>query len=101
MGSCAFAGTSHQTALRRGPRQFPAQTRGPFRLVDIAPAPTEQEGEASALPEFLSDDEERDVAADDDRPRVRLPNEITSREGSGCPHSSWRGPAYSVGYHFY
>ncbi len=41
----------------------------PLRLVDVAPVPAEQEGEASALPEFLADDEERDVAADDDRPR--------------------------------
>jgi ParB family chromosome partitioning protein len=43
----------------------------PLRLVDVAPAPAEQEGEAGALPEFLSDDEERDVAADDDRPQCQ------------------------------
>ena len=43
----------------------------PLRLVDVAPVPAEQEGEAGALPEFLSDDEERDVAADDDRPQCQ------------------------------
>jgi ParB family transcriptional regulator, chromosome partitioning protein len=43
----------------------------PLRLVDVAPAPAEHEGEAGALPEFLSDDEERDVAADDDRPQCQ------------------------------
>ncbi|HLZ03883.1 MAG TPA: ParB/RepB/Spo0J family partition protein [Bradyrhizobium sp.] len=43
----------------------------PLRLVDFAPAPAEQEGEAGALPEFLADDEERDVAADDDRPQCQ------------------------------
>ena len=48
--------------------------------VDVAPAPAEED-EAGALPEFLSDDEERHVAADDDRP----PNEITSRDDSGRP----------------
>ena len=41
----------------------------PLRLVDVASAPAEQEGEAGALPEFLSDDEERDAATDDDRPQ--------------------------------
>jgi ParB family chromosome partitioning protein len=39
----------------------------PLRLVETAPAPAEQDGEAGPLPEFLSDDEES--AADDDRPR--------------------------------
>src|SRR5271166_959801 len=43
----------------------------PIRPVDVAPAPAEQESEAGALPEFLSDDEERDVAADDDRPQCQ------------------------------
>jgi ParB family chromosome partitioning protein len=43
----------------------------PLRLVDVAPSPAEQEGEAAALPEFLSDDEERDVAAEDDRPQCQ------------------------------
>lgn len=41
----------------------------PLRLVDAAPAPAQQDGEAGPLPEFLSDDEEQAVAADDDRPR--------------------------------
>jgi ParB family transcriptional regulator, chromosome partitioning protein len=41
----------------------------PLRLVDVAPAPAQQVREAGALPEFLSDDAERDVAADDDRPQ--------------------------------
>jgi ParB family chromosome partitioning protein len=41
----------------------------PLRLVDVAPA--EQEGEAGALPEFLSDDEEREAAAEDDRPQCQ------------------------------
>jgi ParB family chromosome partitioning protein len=44
---------------------------GPLRLVDVAPSPAEQEGEAEALPEFLADDEERDVAADEDRPQCQ------------------------------
>lgn len=43
----------------------------PLRLVDVAPSPAEKEGEAGALPEFLSDDEEREVAADDDRPKCQ------------------------------
>jgi ParB family chromosome partitioning protein len=43
----------------------------PLRLVDVAPPPAEQEGEAGALPEFLADDEELDVAADDDRPQCQ------------------------------
>ncbi|TYO61389.1 ParB/RepB/Spo0J family partition protein [Bradyrhizobium hipponense] len=37
-----------------------------LRLVDIAPAPAEHDGEAGPLPEFLSDEEEADVADDDD-----------------------------------
>jgi ParB family transcriptional regulator, chromosome partitioning protein len=41
----------------------------PLRLVDIASAPADQEGEGGALPEFLSDDEDRD-AADEDRPQL-------------------------------
>ena len=75
----------------------------PLRLVDVASEPVEPEGEAGPLPEFLSDDEEREAAADEDRPNsVRLPNEITSRDGSGRPASceAW-GPAYSAGPHFY
>jgi ParB family chromosome partitioning protein len=43
----------------------------PLRLVDVASVPAQQETEAPALPEFLSDDEERDVAADDDRPQCQ------------------------------
>jgi ParB family chromosome partitioning protein len=43
----------------------------PLRLLDVAPSPAEKEGEARALPEFLSDDEEREVAADDDRPQCQ------------------------------
>jgi ParB family chromosome partitioning protein len=43
----------------------------PLRLVNVAPSPADQEGEAGALPEFLADDEERDVAADDDRPQCQ------------------------------
>jgi ParB family chromosome partitioning protein len=41
----------------------------PLRLVDVASEPAEQEGEAGPLPEFLSDDEEREAAADEDRPQ--------------------------------
>jgi ParB family chromosome partitioning protein len=41
----------------------------PLRLVDVASVSAEPEGEAGALPEFLSDDEEREPAADEDRPQ--------------------------------
>jgi ParB family chromosome partitioning protein len=41
----------------------------PLRLVDVASVPTESEGEAGPLPEFLSDDEEREPAPDEDRPQ--------------------------------
>ena len=41
----------------------------PLRLVDVASEPTEQGSEAGPLPEFLSDDEEREPAADEDRPQ--------------------------------
>jgi ParB family chromosome partitioning protein len=41
----------------------------PLRLVDVASAPAGLEGEAGSLPEFLSDDEEREAAADEDRPQ--------------------------------
>ena len=41
----------------------------PLRLVDVASQPAEPEGQAGALPEFLSDDEEREPAADEDRPQ--------------------------------
>jgi ParB family chromosome partitioning protein len=40
-----------------------------LRLVDVASEPAEQESEAGSLPEFLSDDEEREPAADEDRPQ--------------------------------
>ncbi len=40
-----------------------------LRLVDVAPEPTELGSEAGPLPEFLSDDEEREPAADEDRPQ--------------------------------
>ena len=43
----------------------------PLRLVDVAPQAAEEEGEAGALPEFLSDDEEQEIAADDDRPQAQ------------------------------
>jgi ParB family chromosome partitioning protein len=43
----------------------------PIRLVDVAPVPVRQEGEAGALPEFLADEEDGDVAADDDRPQCQ------------------------------
>ena len=41
-----------------------------LRLVEVALAPAEQEGGTTPLAEFLSDDEERDVAADDDRQQL-------------------------------
>jgi ParB family transcriptional regulator, chromosome partitioning protein len=37
-----------------------------LRLVDVASEPAELEGEAGPLPEFLSDDEEREPATDED-----------------------------------
>jgi ParB family chromosome partitioning protein len=43
----------------------------PLRVAEVASVPAQQETEAPALPEFLSDDEERDVAADDDRPQCQ------------------------------
>ena len=42
----------------------------PLRLVDVASVPAQQEGGAAPLPEFLSDEEEREVAADEDRPQL-------------------------------
>jgi ParB family transcriptional regulator, chromosome partitioning protein len=42
----------------------------PLRLIDVASAPAEPEGEAGPLPEFLSDEEEREVAVDEDRPQL-------------------------------
>jgi ParB family chromosome partitioning protein len=42
----------------------------PMRLVDIAPAPAEQDGEAGPLPEFLADDEDQESGSDDDRPQL-------------------------------
>lgn len=42
---------------------------GALRLVDVASEPAELEGEAGPLPEFLSDDEEREAEADEDRPQ--------------------------------
>ena len=41
----------------------------PLRLVDVTAA-QEQDGEAGPLPEFLTDDEDRDSASDDDRPQL-------------------------------
>jgi ParB family transcriptional regulator, chromosome partitioning protein len=41
----------------------------PLRLVDVASTPAEPEGEAAPLPEFLSEDEELEAAADEDRPQ--------------------------------
>ena len=43
----------------------------PIRLVDVEPVSMLQEGEAGALPEFLADEEDGDVAADDDRPQCQ------------------------------
>jgi ParB family chromosome partitioning protein len=42
----------------------------PLRLVDVASEPAAEQGEAGSLPEFLADDEEQDVAADEDRPQL-------------------------------
>jgi ParB family transcriptional regulator, chromosome partitioning protein len=42
----------------------------PLRLVDIASEPAQQDAETGPLPEFLSDDEEREAAADEDRPQL-------------------------------
>ena len=41
----------------------------PLRPVDVASEPAESQGEAGPLPEFLSHDEERKPAADDDQPQ--------------------------------
>ncbi len=41
----------------------------PLRLVDVGSVSAEPDGEAGALPEFLSDDEEREPTADEDRPQ--------------------------------
>jgi ParB family transcriptional regulator, chromosome partitioning protein len=41
-----------------------------LRLLEVASVPTEQQGGAGPLPEFLSDDEGRDAVADDDRPHL-------------------------------
>ena len=41
----------------------------PLHLDDVASEPAGQEAEAAPLPEFLSDDEERDAATDEDRPQ--------------------------------
>ena len=42
----------------------------PLRLVNVASESAELEGEAGPLPEFLSDDEEREAAADEERPQL-------------------------------
>jgi ParB family transcriptional regulator, chromosome partitioning protein len=42
----------------------------PLRLIDAASVAAEPEGEAVALPEFLSNDEEQGAAADEDRPQL-------------------------------
>jgi ParB family transcriptional regulator, chromosome partitioning protein len=42
----------------------------PLRLVDPAASPAEQEGEAEPLPEFLTDDEDRESASDDEPPQL-------------------------------
>jgi hypothetical protein len=43
-----------------------------YKLRERLAAPAaEKDGEAGALPEFLSDDAERDVAADEDRPQCQ------------------------------
>src|SRR5216683_2517071 len=42
----------------------------PMRLVDIAPAAAEENGEAGLLPEFLADDEDQETVSDDDRPQL-------------------------------
>jgi len=42
----------------------------PLCLVEIALASAEQEGGAAPLPEFLSEGEEQNVAADDERPQL-------------------------------
>ena len=56
-------------------------------MVDVASAPAEQEGEAGPLPEFLSDDEERESAQPTTigRNSSMPPNDIMSRDGSGRP----------------
>lgn len=41
----------------------------PLRLVAVEAETAQQEAEAGPLPEFLSDDEEQDAAADEDRPQ--------------------------------
>jgi ParB family chromosome partitioning protein len=42
----------------------------PLRLLDVAPAPAEQDGEAGPLPEFLADDDDQESVSDDDRPQL-------------------------------
>src|ERR1700751_1883039 len=42
----------------------------PLRLVDISSEPAQQDAETGPLPEFRSDDEEREAAADEDRPQL-------------------------------
>jgi ParB family chromosome partitioning protein len=38
----------------------------PLRLADSGASPAEEEGEAGPLPEFLTDDEDRENASEDD-----------------------------------
>ena len=42
----------------------------PLRLVDVAPAPAEQDGEADRCPNSSPMTRSREVAADDDRPQL-------------------------------
>jgi ParB family transcriptional regulator, chromosome partitioning protein len=42
----------------------------PLRLVDVASVPAQQEADAGPLPEFLSNEEEQEIAADEDRPQL-------------------------------
>ena len=41
----------------------------PLRLDEVASESAEPQGEAGALPEFLSHDEEREPAADEEQPQ--------------------------------
>ena len=42
----------------------------PLRLVAVESEPAQRGAKAGPLPEFLSDDEEREAAADEDRPQL-------------------------------
>jgi len=70
LSAARVVGGAHRPSQEGRHRQGGRASTRRLRLVDVASVPADQDGEARPLPDLLSDDEQQDVAAGEDRPQL-------------------------------